>query len=294
MKKLLCVLGLAVASLLPASVGAQPLVCTTENYLAGWTWEDCSYGTLIEVTNQQWRCTRPLSSYGTLPLKVVARWSIVTTSANIAVSADTGCDNPPGQAVNLIVDAGPDGNGQISDVFKTRGSPGPSNLVVTGRFDCGVRVEGDHQDGIQLQASGPGTVFVNAEVGGDYDVGEPNCQGAGGALFYSMRDPQTLILGGTFLSCRAGISVFPGEAGPGSGARHARFRARGPTTPFCAQFHPSAACVNENQLSVWESNSCQRYVGGQWVEESQTAPPSSPPPPPPSPPPPPPGGVGLG
>ncbi|HLB03596.1 MAG TPA: hypothetical protein VJK66_01135, partial [Gaiellaceae bacterium] len=74
--KLLCALGLAVAGLLPASVAAQPLVCTTENYLAGWTWEDCSYGTLIEVTNQQWRCTRPLSSYGTLPLKVVARWSI--------------------------------------------------------------------------------------------------------------------------------------------------------------------------------------------------------------------------
>jgi len=249
-------------------------VCTTENYWnaaaneQAWTWDECAVGTTINVTNQEWACRQPLASYGPLPIKVVSRWSIHTAngSPNIAVSVNTGCTAPAGTDINLIVDVQNAGGGQISDAFKTRQSPGPQNIRITGRLGCGDRNPADHQDAIQLQG-GSGIYFVNMDVGGNYEAGDSNCQGAGGTAFWSLNHSQAVILGGTYIGCNHSLNVGLGEAGSGSGVRRAKFRSGNDTTPFCSGFFTSPPCINTVALSFFENVVCQRFVNGQWVNQ---------------------------
>ena len=50
----------------------------------------CVPGTTVTVTNAKWTCDRPLSSYGTLPIKVVVKYTR-TTSENGAIDLINGC-----------------------------------------------------------------------------------------------------------------------------------------------------------------------------------------------------------
>jgi hypothetical protein len=188
----------------------------------------------------------------------VSRWSQLAGEANIAVSADNGCVGPPGTAINLIVDVQNAGGGQISDAFKTRNSPGPQNVRVTGRLGCGERLSGDHQDGIQLQG-GANTYLVNMDVGGDYEAWSSNCQGAGGALFYSFNNSHAIVLGGTFIGCNHSLLAHPDEVSPGSRIENAKFRSGNNTTSYCSAFHTSPPCeVLDSDLRL-VNITCQRW-----------------------------------
>ncbi len=246
----------------PAPSGS--VTCTTDNYWnaaanrQAWTWDQCRAGTTIVVTNRSWHCNQPLANYGTLPIKIVSRWSQRTDGANIAVSADNGCSGPPGNAINLIVDVQNAGGGQISDAFKTRQSPGPQNIRVTGRLGCGERLPGDHQDAIQLQG-GDNTYLVNMDVGGNYEAGSSNCQGAGGVLFFSMNNSHAIVLGGTYIGCNHALAAHPGEVSPGSRVENAKFRSGNTSTAYCSAFHASPPCEVDDADLRLANVTCQRW-----------------------------------
>jgi hypothetical protein len=241
------------------------VTCTTDNYWnaaanrQAWTWDQCRAGTTIFVTNREWHCDQPLANYGPLPIKVVSRWSQPAGGGpNVAVSADNGCSGPAGNAINLIVDVQNAGGGQISDAFKTRNSPGPQNIRVTGRLGCGERLAGDHQDAIQLQG-GDNTYLVNMDVGGDFAGGSSNCQGAGGALFYSLNNSHAIVLGGTFIGCNHSLMAHPNEVSPGSRVENAKFRSGNDSTPFCSAFFTSPPCVLMDADLRLVNVTCERW-----------------------------------
>jgi hypothetical protein len=223
--------------------------------------------TIVLPKNTEWHCNRALSTYGTLPIKVISRWNQLSPNSNpnIAVSVDNGCTAPAGTDINLIVDVQNEGGGQISDAFKTRMSPGPQNIRITGRLGCGERLSGDHQDGVQLQG-GSGIYFVNMDVGGNYDAGDANCQGAGGAMFYSINHTQASVLGGKYIACNHGLYAFSGEVAPGSEIVNAKFRSGNTTTAFCSAFYSGSPCSGAlSQFARFENVTCQQYRNGQWV-----------------------------
>jgi len=260
------------------------LVCTTENYWnevenkQAWTWDECKVGTVIEVTNEEWACREPIANYGPLPIKVVSRWSIPNPSGspNIAISINSGCTASAGTAINLIPDVQGVSGGQISDAFKTRQVPGPQNIRLTGRLGCGDRLAADHQDGVQLQG-GREIAFVNMDVGGDYEAGEANCQGAGGAFFWSINETLAVILGGTYIGCNHALDVHSGEAALGSGVRNAKFRSgrnsgNGGPAGLCERadgtpFFTSPPCLNTGNLNFFDNNVCQRWNGTAWINQ---------------------------
>ena len=112
---------------------------------------------MIELVNEQWRCDRPLSSYGTLPILV--RWTFTTTPNFgdqghidlVAGCVGDGDDN----TVDLIVESNANmmNLGSCGGGGKFRAPPGPNNLQLTGLLQGG-RVCGDaHQDGMQVQSA---------------------------------------------------------------------------------------------------------------------------------------------
>lgn len=267
------------------------LDCTTDNYWndvenkQAWTWEQCFSGTTLVLENTEWHCNRPLVEYATngLPLKVISRWSS-GSHAEIAVSTDNGCVGVEGNDINLIVNVDNLGGATITDVYKTRGSPGPQYIRMTGNLEGGERNPLDHQDCIQLQGGGKTgpNYLVNVNCP-DYETGEAQVQGAGGALFTSLNLPQINVFGGSYIACNHSLSVSQTggqiELAPGSNVVNARFRSGNLTTAFCQGFNSSPACTGvpepgETHLQFlnrvfdrFENVVCQRYVNGQWVDQ---------------------------
>ena len=238
--------------------------CATTNYTT-WTWEQCKPGTTLTVTNRSWYCSKPLGSYGRLPIKIV----VVSTTAwedGAAVSVNSGCSGSTGNDVNLIVDVRGDGPrssaGPGHDAFKTRVNP--QNLRITGSLQCGRRAPNAHQDALQIQG-GTDITFVNVEGGGDYDTGLSTCQGAGGGPFYSLNQITNVdVVGGKWIGCNHALNGgHPGEANDVVGARFRSGRDDG-SDANCQDFHSSPPCVNTTALRL-EATSCQQWLGGRWV-----------------------------
>ena len=203
-------------------------------------------GTTITLTNTFWRCSRPVREYATngLPLRVVMRYTVNYSPprGGGAVQLGHGCVGDGTDATDLVLDVRGNGRtfGPGEDAVRVMNArPGASNLQIEGSADCGGRVGGAHQDGIQV-LGGTNITFRNFEIG-DYDRGLSTCQGAGGAFFYSMSSSNTRVVGGKFIACNH--SLFAGNAGGRvSGAKFRSGRTDG-SDPVCAGYHASNPCM---------------------------------------------------
>ena len=108
----------------------------------------CIPGTTVRLTDARFLCDRPLSSYGTLPLKVDLDFTPGRRfGENGAIDLYTGCagDGNP-TTIDLIVDVEGDGvtYGPGVDAFKVRQGAGYSaGIQLTGHVDCGPRYAPD-------------------------------------------------------------------------------------------------------------------------------------------------------
>jgi hypothetical protein len=216
-------------------------------------------GTQITLTNQEWRCDRALSAYGPLPIRVTINYTNnLNTFGAFLANGCRGDANPA--TVDLILDIR--GNGTVGprdDVIRLANAyPGPRDMVISGKANCGRQVSPHHQDGIHA-ISGLNVTFRNFEIG-NYDAGVPTCQGAGGAVFYSCASgnaPKNMrIEGGKFIGWNRalldGYSACNAATGRVEGAR---FRSGGPNNPF----HNSSPCETRNPNVVEVGITCQRY-----------------------------------
>lgn len=233
-----------------ASPGEE--TCLVSNR-SGWSLGggDCVVGETLTFTDEAFVCDQPLDSYGTLPLKVVVRSTTAWDDAG-AVLLDNGCrgDDDP-DTIDLVVVIEGEGpfsdTGPGADALKTRNAPGPQDIQLTGVIDCGRQAPGAHQDGIQIQG-GSSIAFVNVAMG-DYQAGLSTCQGAGGAFFYSLNDPQNVdILGGEYIACNHGLL---GDEGAGHDVTDARFRSgrNDGSDPSC-DFASGGACTQTDGLTL--------------------------------------------
>ncbi|MGH3024806.1 MAG: hypothetical protein ACRDNI_14210 [Gaiellaceae bacterium] len=231
----------------------------------------CVPGTTLRLTDEQFFCNRPLSSWGPLPLKVVIEFTPGRRfGANGAIDLYTGCAGDANSStIDLIVDVEGDGRtyGPGVDAFKVRQGAGYNGgIQLTGHVDCGPKYTPDvHQDGVQLQG-GRNIAFVDFSVG-DYSGGRSTCQGAGGAFFYSAAsgyEPTNVdVVRGSYIACNH--SLFRGTGtGDVASARFRSGRVDG-SDPVCVGFHASPAC--EGASAVTMSNvTCQRWnrTSGRW------------------------------
>lgn len=230
-------------------------------------------GTLIELTDQQWRCTRPIAELATngLPLRVVLNYTRPFVPANGGGAAwlGNGCDGDADPAtVDLILDIRGDGRsyGPGDDAIRlANASPGPRNLVISGHADCGPRVAPAHQDGVQV-LGGLNVTFRNFTIG-DYDNGRATCQGAGGAFFYSGASTNVDVEGGRYIACNHGL--LAGWASPEANVTGASFRTGG--SPVCVQpetFAVSRPCdIRAEWGGTTSGLTCQRWTGSGWRDE---------------------------
>jgi hypothetical protein len=179
-----------------------------------------SADTEITLTDQTWTCNQPLSNYGTLPIRVVINYT-TTDTVEFGVRLGTGCTGDGNSAtVDLELDINGDGiNGPYIDAVRIlNASPGASDIVITGEADCGRARPESHQDGVQA-LGGTNITFRDFEVGFNGPGGNPSCQGAGGAMFYSAGSATTApdnmrVEGGEYRACNR--SLLDGVS-PGSG-----------------------------------------------------------------------------
>jgi hypothetical protein len=225
----------------------------------------CIPGTTVRLTDARFLCDRPLSSYGTLPLKVDLDFTPGRRfGENGAIDLYTGCagDGNP-TTIDLIVDVEGDGvtYGPGVDAFKVRQGAGYSaGIQLTGHVDCGPRYAPDvHQDGVQLQG-GRNITFVDFSVG-NYAGGRSTCQGAGGAFFYSGASgfvPTNIdVVRGSYIACNH--SLFRGM---GSGdVVDARFRSgrTDGSDPLCAEFAGAPACDGSAPGVTMTGLTCERW-----------------------------------
>jgi chitodextrinase len=231
----------------------------------------CAPRTTLTFKDTQWVCTKPLSTYGPLPLKVVLDYTVGRKyGGNGAVDLTTGCaGDGNAQTIDLIVDVRGDGKtyGPGVDAMKVRLQAGYNGgIQLTGRADCGPKyTASEHPDGVQLQG-GRDITFVDFNVG-NYDAGLSTCQGAGGAFFYSNAGgtaPRNVnVVRGKYIACNHSLFVNDG-GGTGSvtGGMFRSGRVDG-TDPVCSNYAGSPACTGTNDriaAGVTLSNvTCQRW-----------------------------------
>jgi hypothetical protein len=236
----------------------------------------CNPGSKITRRNRAFHCTRPLSRWGPLPLKVKVKFSRGRRFGGAgAIDLDTGCagDGDP-NTIDLIVKV--KGNGRTYgpgvDAFKVRHRAGyNAGIQVTGDVDCGPRYSGAvHQDGVQLQG-GRDITFVDFTVG-RYRRGKSTCQGAGGAFFYSGASgntPQNIaVVRGKFIACNH--SLF-GGLGTGTvvGAKFRSGRVDG-TDRRCRGFFSAPPCDIRSAGISTSGLTCERWDRrrNRWVQTS--------------------------
>ena len=249
-----------------STVNAATSSCTTPPPPPGGTCTiastaGCVPGSTLTFRDTQFRCDRPLSSYGRLPLKVVLEYTpgrIYT--GNGAVDLITGCvGDGNSNTIDLIVDVRGDGRtyGPGQDALKVRLDA--RDIQITGNADCGPRQAGAHQDGIQLQG-GTNIAFVDFTVG-NYDAGLATCQGAGGAFFYSGANgntPQdTDVVRGKYIGCNHSLLMGSGS-GSVSDAMFRSGRTDG-TDPVCTGFAASPACQGGSGSITTRNLTCENW-----------------------------------
>jgi hypothetical protein len=189
-------------------------------------------GTPINLTDEEWECDQELSDYGTLPIEVTIDYT-TTDTVRRGVSLSAGCDGDENPAtVDLIVHINGDGiNGPYDDAIRIENSSAIGDIVISGNVDCGQsRADLDpstpgnqraHQDGVHA-IGGHDIVLRDLYVGLNGPDGNPSCQGAGGALFYSgssgVRSPSNMdVEGGEYRACNHayidGDGITPAPSG---------------------------------------------------------------------------------
>ena len=228
---------------------------------------DCQYGTVIQLGNEQFRCSKPLSEYGPLPIKVV--WSFTGTpdfGDQGHVDLINGCrgDANP-DTIDLIIASNADGVtlGARGGAGKFR-TAGPRDIQVTGKFDCGpLGASGAHQDVWQFHPDHPNAnlAIVNG-YSGNWNAGTATCIGAGGAIFWS--DQYDIdVYGGRYVTCNHGL-FGAGQEQSGNVVDGASFRtgrvepvASG-GDPVCQGFSASDPCIATEALQLINVT-CQRW-----------------------------------
>ncbi|HEY8146530.1 MAG TPA: discoidin domain-containing protein [Kofleriaceae bacterium] len=212
----------------------------------------CVAGAVITRTDQSWSCNRPLAQIaaeagGRLPLKVVL--SYTRTIDDNGAALDSGCagDGDP-RTIDLILDVKGDGRtyGPGVDAVKVRLQAGTNGSIqVTGRADCGKRISGAHQDGVQAQG-GRDVAFVDFVIG-NYEAGLSTCQGAGGTFFYSSANGYTNdhidVIRGSYIGCNHGLNATQARSARVIGARFRSGRTDG-TDPVCVGYAASPGCTD--------------------------------------------------
>jgi hypothetical protein len=219
----------------------------------------CVAGRTLRVRNRMWRCTRPLSRYGRLPLKVVVSFARGRRFAAGGIDLYTGCagDGDP-STIDLIVDVKGNGrtHGPGADAFKVRREAGyRRGIQVTGRVDCGPRYSSaGHQDGVQLQG-GRDITFVDFRVG-RYGRGRSTCQGAGGAFFAS-NAANIEVVRGRYIACNRGLLMGGRSTGSVRRAKIRSGRTDG-SDPVCRGYHGSRPCDAVDGVTLTRVT-CQRW-----------------------------------
>jgi hypothetical protein len=210
-------------------------------------------------------CTRPLSSYGPLPLKVIVDFTPGRRyGGNGAIDLTSGCAGDSNtNTIDLIVDVRGDGRtyGPGVDAMKVRWEAGyNASIQLTGTVQCGPRYDGSvHSDGVQLQG-GRNITFVDFNVG-NYDAGTSTCQGAGGAFFYSGAGgytPQNIsVVRGRMIACNHALNANQARSGTVTGAWFRSGRTDG-TDPVCTGYAASHPCEGAQNVRA-SGLTCQRW-----------------------------------
>lgn len=238
---------------------------------------ECDFNTLITRTNQSWTCSSSLLSYGPLPIKVTIsstiKWPqpINPPGGDGAVNLDAGCaGDGNGDTIDLIIDISDvngvtGGIGKTADSSKTRLSPGPTNIQLTGVFECGDPTgtsPATHPDAWQFQ--GASNIDIVNGRSGNYAAGTATCQSAGGIMFYSFGTNNDIdVIGGEYVGCNHGLN---GGQNPVTNVDiiDAKFRTGRTESrntggdPNCDNFNPSDACINTSMMTL-VNVTCQRW-----------------------------------
>lgn len=241
----------------------------------------CVPATTIEVANTFWRCQQPLANYAPpsqavkLPLLVRVTFTgvFVPATGGGIIQLGNGCTGDADPAtVDLILDVRGDGRtyGGGDDAVRTMNvSPGPTDIQITGRADCGPRQGDAHQDGVQA-LSGRNITFVDFHIG-NYAAGLSTCQGAGGAFFYSgagANHPENLdVVRGSYIACNGGLYVnADGGTGDVDGARF-RSRRNDGSDPVC-NYNSKAPCsLVAPTVRVAPNVICEAWNGTAWMPQ---------------------------
>jgi hypothetical protein len=235
----------------------------------------CVPGAEIVITDSQWRCREPLADLareagGTLPLKVTARFTTYVETSGPVIDLREGCTGDGTDAIDLIVDVQGDGRtrGGVNDGMSVKLDA--HDIDVTGHIDCGPRVSGSHQDGIQAQGA-RNITFVDLEIG-DWDEQRSTCTGASGGIDISLGGIAGVVPTGhacircRVIACRRGINL-----GVSRGVRvvDSFFRSGNPDereealatgeTGLCSFAVSTCSVEPDARDSVFERNVCDEY-----------------------------------
>jgi len=252
----------------PPPIGNCLVSNRTDWALAG---ADCFYGTLINLTNEQFRCSQPLANYGPLPLKLV--WNF-TGNPDFGDQGHldflNGCrGDGNSDTIDVIVASNADGVtvGAAGGAGKFR-TAGPIDIQITGNFDCGpLGSSGAHQDTWQFHPDWPvARLDIVNGTSGDWDAGTATCIGAGGAIFFSNRYDVD-VFGGRYVTCNHG---YFGNSSSSNLVVDAGFRTgrTDGSDPKCDPYNPSDPCLGPSAFSPpaaqFTNVICQRWLNGAW------------------------------
>lgn len=241
------------------------VVCLVSNRdtwsLAG---TNCAYGTLIEFTNEQFRCNAPLASYGELPLKLV--WTF-TGNPDFGdqghMMFGSGCHGDANEdTIDVVVQSNADGRtvGACGGAGKFQQNPGPRDIQITGNFDSGPLCGAAHQDVWQFH---PDNTDARLDIvngtSGDWEAGTSTTIGAGGAIFFSNRYDVD-VFGGRYVTCNHG---YFGNSSPSNLVEDAGFRTgrTDGSDPKCVSVHASDPCVGS---AAFVRVIAERWLDGRW------------------------------
>lgn len=231
---------------------------------------ECAYGDTITRTNAGWTCNAPLSTFGTLPIRVVITSTTVWPGAQ-AVRLNPNCAGDSNEdTIDLIIEANGNGStlGISGDVlqFGTLTSPGPTDIQLTINADCGD--PGGHFDWFQnLAQARPGSymAIVNGKSG---TPDNPTCQAAGGMVFWS-NDMDIDIIGGQYYGCNHGLNGNEARYGDGVNIRDVLFQVGRPGG--CPGVVTTNSCIHTQGMVFSGTNVFRRWNGSAYVNDPCTA-----------------------
>lgn len=194
----------------------------------------CTPGAELVLTNDQWRCREPLADVaeqlgGTLPLKITAEFTTFVETSGPVIDLREGCTGDGTDAIDLILDIQGDGRtrGGTNDALSVKIDA--HDIDITGNIDCGPRMPGAHQDGVQAQGARD-IAFVDLEIG-DWEDERATCTGAEGGIGISLGGVVDIVptdhkcIRCRVIACRRGINIAQSV---GAQVTDSRFRSGNP------------------------------------------------------------------